>query len=481
MMRRLLILTQLLLVALPAAASKDRNLDEWIDGQVIPMLREQLLEHPRFKGETVMFVVLDDNSPASVSNELALSLRDRLLDAALHTPGVVLGWQQGGSAAEPPPTLDCTRDDVHYYIGIGVRRDLDGSYRASVRALDLQDRNWVTGFGSSWRGRLTPLQRNAINKTLTDKTFLGTRDVPFSAEQTDLLAAHLAHEMSCALSRNLSGSYLVTPLQTAQQIDVLDETAELVSNNLARHLALEFTTEQDESNAALSGKAHRIDGALYQYWLTITPKTPDGELASLSASAYVSLPDPRIVATTTVTPVPETSAAVAVSRDANDALLGPLRVLHGRNSNRCRNCSVLAANASDNAIVFLLQHQANYGLVRIADTACRRRTTAHVVTRNLPMQLPIPYRPMGRSSTREVEEWQVAPTADTYYAIAVTDERIARRLANHLDRLPQRCTTAAKLGLRDQSLQRWLDEFATITARSYQHVDWRAIEVRDVL
>ena len=480
-MRRLLILVPLLLIALPAAAAKDRNLDQWVDGQVIPMLRKQLLEHPRFKGETVMFVVLDDNAPAPVSNELALSLRDRLLDAALHTPGVVLGWQQGGSAAEQRSPLDCTRDDVHYYIGIDVKRDLDGSFRASVRALDLQDRNWVTGFGSSWHGRLTPLQRNAVNKTRVDKTFLGARDVPFNAEQTDLLAAHLAHEMSCALSRTLSGSYLVTPLQAPKSVDVLDETAELVSNNLARHLALEFTTDEAESNAALGGKAHRIDGSLYQYWLTITPKDPDGELESLSASAYVSLPDTQPVATTTVTPVLETSAAVAMSRDADDALLGPLRVVHGQNSGSCRNCSVLAANASDSAIVFLLQHQANYGLVRLADSACRKRTTAHVVTRNLPLQLQIPYRPLGRSSTRQIEEWLVAPTANTYYAIAVTDERIARRLANHLDKLPQRCATAAKVGLKNQSLQRWLDEFATLTARSPRHVDWRAIEVRDVL
>ena len=287
--------------------------------------------------------------------------------------------------------------------------------------------------------------------------------------------------MSCALSRDLSGSYLVTPLKAPKPVDLLDETAELVSNNLARHLALEFTTDEAESNAALSGKAHRIDGSLYQYWLTITPKDPDGELASLSASAYVSLPDPQLAATTTVTPVLEGGATVAISRDDSDALLGPLRVVHGHNSNRCRNCSVLAANASDNAIVFLLQHQANYGLVRIADSACRKRTTAHVVTRNLPMQLQIPYRPLGRSSTREIEEWLVAPTADTYYAIAVADERIARRLANHLDKLPQRCTTAAKVGLKNQSLQRWLEEFAMLTARSSQHVDWRAIEVRDVL
>ncbi len=480
-MRRLFILVPLLLIALPAAAGKDRNLDAWVDGEVVPLLRKQLLEHPRFKGETIMFVVLEDNAPASVTNDLALSLRDRMLDAAMHTPGVVLGWKQGSGSADPSHAIDCTRDDVHYYIGVDVAQNLDGSYRASVRALDLEDRNWVTGFGSSWRGRLTPLQRNAVKKTRTDTTFLGSRDVPFSAEQADLLAAHLAHEMSCSLARDLSGSYVVAAARDSNKEEALANTAELASNNLAQHLSLEFTAEEAESNATLSGKAHRIDGSLYQYWLTITPNDADGELSSLSASAYVSLPDARSVANASVTPVLETRTAVALSRSANEALLGPLRVLHGRDSDRCRGCSVLSADTSDSAIVFLLQHQANYGLVRVADATCRRRTTAHIVTGDYPMRLPIPFRPMGRTSTRETEEWLVTPTADTYYAIAVADERVARRLANHLDKLPQRCTAAAKPGLKNRSLERWLDEFETLAARSSQHVDWRAIEVRDVL
>ena len=481
MIRRFFIVAQLLLITLPAAAAKDRNLDAWIDSEVIPLLREQLLEHPRFKGETVMFVVLEDNSPTSVSNELALSLRDRLLDAALHTPGVILGWQQAGSAAEQSQTVDCTRDDVHYYIGIDVSPSLDGSYRASVRAMDLEDRNWVTGFGSSWRGRLTPLQRNAARKARTDITFLGARDVPFTAEQADLLAAHLAHEMSCSLSRNLSGSYVVVATNVAEQDGVLEDAAELVSNNLARHLSLEFTTNENESNATLSGKAHRIDDSLYQYWLTITPKDPDGELSSLSASAYVTLPETRQAGTNTAIPTQVATAAGGMPRGTDAELLGPLRVLRGKHNGTCRSCSLLTANANENAIVFLLQHRANYGLVRLADPACRKRTTAHVVTTNMPMQLPIPYRPMGRSNARETREWLVAPTADTYYAIAVADERVARRLANHLDKLPLRCTDAARLGLKDRSLQRWLNEFATLAARSPQYVDWRAIEVRDVL
>ena len=97
------------------------------------------------------------------------------------------------------------------------------------------------------------------------------------------------------------------------------------------------------------------------------------------------------------------------------------------------------------------------------------------------MQFPIPYKPIGSSDTRETDEWFVSPGAETYYAIAVTDARAARRLANHLDKLPMRCTGAVRIGLKDRALNNWLDEFALLAERSPQQVDWRAIEVRDVL
>lgn len=469
----------LLLLALPAAAASEKNLDDWVERDLIPGVREQLTEHPRFRGETVMFVVLEDNAPAPVSNELALSLRDRLLDAALHTPGIVLGWQQGqGATPGIPQATDCARDNVHYYIGIETSKRLDGTFGVSVRALDLEDRSWVTGFGEKWGGRLTPVQRQAARNMQSDTTFLGARDVPFSAEQSDLLARYLAHEMTCELSRATSGNYVVAETQAETSPDTLQGTAELVSNNLANHVTLEFTAEDAQSNATLSGKAHRIDGSLYQYWLTITPKDPNGELAPLSASAYVSLPGTSRPA---INPVTTVTAAISIPANHSDTLLGPLSVRRAQDSRRCRDCSILATDANSDAIVFLLQHQPNFGLVRLADSACRRRAAAHVVTTGSPLEFPIPYLPIGSSDTRETNQWLLSPVAETYYAVAIADTRAARRFANHLDKLPLRCADGTRLGLQNQSLQRWLDEFAMLAAQNAGQFGWRAIEVRDVL
>jgi hypothetical protein len=496
------------------AAAKERNLDRWFDQQLVPFVTTQLVEHPRFKNETVMFVVLENNAPASVSNALALSLRDRLLDAALNTAGVSIGWRQGARpTTRSTQAIDCTHDDVHYYIGLELSRHLDGTYGVTVRALDLEDRNWVSAFSESWKGQLSTIQRQAARESLADKTFRGARDVPFAGEETDLLAAHLAHELSCALHRETSGSYVVAADRDSDTSSSIAATAELVGNNLASQDALELTNDDARINALLSGKAHRIDGALFQYWLTVTPKNPDDELSTLSASAYILMPEIRLadedspatqappVATNapqTLPPARHTSPTISVPSAGDNPLLGPLRIFESNNATSCGDaadatvrrttyngsqgaCSLLAATTRRDAIVFILEHQANYGLVRLGGPVCRERTSPHVVTRGQLMRYPIPYTSLGNSQAREAPDWLVSPDVDTYYAFAVTDARAARQFANHFDQLPMRCNSGLRPGLTNNALHRWLDEFAVLAARHAGHVDWRAIEVKDVL
>ena len=81
MKRTLLVIAIIVAQGIPATAqSREKSLYRWLDRDLIPFVQQQLLVHPRFKNETVMFVVLKDNVPAAASNALALSLRDRILD-----------------------------------------------------------------------------------------------------------------------------------------------------------------------------------------------------------------------------------------------------------------------------------------------------------------------------------------------------------------------------------------------------------------
>lgn len=500
--RCLLVATVALLLAMPAGA-REQSLDLWFDAELLPAVNDRLQNHPRFKGQTVMFVVIDGNEPASVSNELALSLRDRLLNAALDTGNIRVAWRQGSAANSISGGADCRRDTVNYYIGVEVAEQLDRRYEIRVRAMDLDDGSWIGGFGNTWRGSLTRLQQQALQDKAVDSSFLGARDVPFTRSQTDLLAKHLAHELSCALSGQTSGEY-VLPMPEPDSDAVLAGALDLVSRNIASHSAVSITTNPDHSNATLSAEAHPVDRSLHQYWLTIAPSRPDSELAPLSVSAYVVLPDgagvpdakpaPHQAANTRPVNVLPTSQ-VSIPTTGGDPLLGPLHVLTPRDTSECRSglrlvptsmhwrddrrCSLLSTKAHADAIVFVLEHQPQLGLVRLGDAECRDRTTARVVRSGDPLKFPIAR--FDSVQTRRTDAWLVTPDADTYYAVAVSDARAARRIANHIDRLPMRCGSSLRPGLQGEPMRRWLDDFAALAARAVGAVDWRAIELKDVL
>ena len=447
----------LLLAVNSTAATSERDLERWLEREAVPFVKRQLLEHPRFKGETIMFVVLEDNAPATSSNELALTLRDRLLSAAVDTPGVTIGWRQGRSDAHHgTEAVDCTRDDVHYYIGLELQPQLDDSYSLTLRALDMEERSWVTGFGKSWSGNLSMTQRRAVRQDKVDETFVGARNAPFTADQNDMLARHLAHELSCALLRQTGGDYVVSAQGAVQSDDDLDNTIELVGNNIAANSAIELTTKPDEANAEFSGKAHQINGSLFQYWLTVTPKVADSELSSLSVSAYVLRPDQRRTSVSFDRPI------INMPKSGRGALIG-------------------RQSFADDAVVFFVEYQPHFGLVRIDNGVCRDRTAAKVVRAGDPLKFPLAYAHPRNSEAFEIDDWYVEPTRDTYYAIAISDEKMARRVANHIDYLPLRCGEPTRLGLTGAALREWLNDFSRLAAISAQNLDWRAIEIRDVL
>ena len=474
--------------AIPATAqSRERSLDDWLEQKSIPYVRQQLSTHPRFKGETVMFVVLRDNAPTPSSNALALDLRDRLLEAALDTNGVSVGWQQGrGAQVSDNGMTDCSDSDVHYYVGIELTQELDGRYAVNVRALDLEDRTWVSGFGIRWKGMLNTSARQALRQQRVDQTFLGARDVPFTLGQADLLARHLARELSCTLHQQFEGDYVVRALDEASRPE-LRGTVELIGNNLALQNALSLSAEDGDFNAVLTGKAHPINGTLHQYWLTVTPQSGNDKLAALSASAYIVLPEqvaaepaPRRAVTRTSAP-PAAPVTVSIPNAGADGFIQALRVVRPGNPGECPwPCSFLQTEANADAIVFFLQHQNRHGLVRLAGDTCRKRTAARVARAGETVRTPITRTMIERSRATETVDWSFEPATDTYYAVVVTDADLARQMANVMDRLPLRCGSASRPGMSGPALRDWLTEFASLAARADGRLDWRALEVRDI-
>ena len=125
------------------AASYQADLDSWISRDLTPYVREQLTSQPRFRNEPIRFVVLAEGNPQSASSKLALSIRDRLREAVAKEPGLRIVWQRNVSATSETGHIDCTRDQVNYYIGVEVVEDRGGLINVNIRALDIEDQSRI--------------------------------------------------------------------------------------------------------------------------------------------------------------------------------------------------------------------------------------------------------------------------------------------------------------------------------------------------
>ena len=498
----ILMLIASLTIPLTVVAARKPGVHAWVESDLTPFVVEQLATHPRFKGQLVRFVVFEDGNPAPRSNALALSLRDQLSDAVIDAPGVRVGWlNTSNDKPRSQEPIDCTRDTVHYFIGLEISDAGNGNYKVDLRALDLEERSWVAGFSRSWKGSFSLSEYRTYRHIERDKSFLGQRTVPFRVTQPDLLAAYLAHELGCAILRQQSGEYRVTLDNDDEKSSSLDGLVELVSNNLSSQQVLKITTDNDRANAVLKGKAHHIDENLYQYWIIVAPADASSEMPTVSASAYVHLPDlnARSSSSRTQSRLAAVLPRISVAPGSADVLAG-IHIVElkqnqacttgvsyaylSRNGTRLRNwddhCVAMQVKTSQDAVVFFLHHQRNHGLVRLSDRECRQSTEARIARANETVDYALPLLSLTRDALSPATDWQVDPEADTYYAIAVSDTNAARALSKHLAQLPRRCTISVRAGLEGARLENWLAKFSATIDQWQPHIDWQAIHVKNV-
>jgi len=476
-----------------SAVAAPADLDTWFNRELVPAVRQQLTTLPRFHNESFRFVVLREDSPQSEGSALAMTLRDRLQNAMSDLPGIRVAWlaDQPGVGLTAGTTMpDCTKTEADYFIGVEVTDEGTGPTAIAVRMLDIEERTWVAGFDYGWRGTLNGAQRRMLSRISADPTFRGERDAPWGDSETDLMAAQLAYELGCGLLRQTDGEYVVA--STDDAADPSTALVELVANNLAGIRALQRSATVGSANAVIEGKAHRIDDDLYQYWVTITPVDPETDMTTLSADAYVRIPDRYKAAML----VPEATFALARS-ESN--FLSSFSVVRLRDRRSCApgreafsdvtgfrraietvDCYALQVETADDAVVFFLKHQLNHGLVRLADDNCTAHSMARVARSGEALRLPLGDQSLQSGSWSAGAQWSVEPGQDTYYILAATDTHAARALSRHIEELPGQCYGSLRSGLEGDNLSQWLDELQQISRHWAPAIDWRSIRVRDV-
>lgn len=478
------------------AASKKPTLDTWVDDSLIPSVVSQLKTHPRFSGEIVRFVVMRDGKPSATTNALALALRDRLQDAVIDQSGIRVGWQvdrQKFDRHYEQSRVDCTTNEVHYYIGLELEELRSGRFNLSVRALDVEQQSWVSGFGEYWQGTLTTMQHRAYRQPGTDNAYLGQRTVPFEDTQMDLLAAQLAHDLGCSLLRQMSGEYVAQLSSDGGESP--SETLELVSNNLAGYQALQITPNGAGTNSVIEARAHRVDDELVQYWVTITPTDSESGMPTISASAYIYLQETFL----SVSPATYSHTSDTNEMTRNSALLRSLKIVSSNSASLCNTpvndshyaygrdagsesaqCFALEAKTEQDSVVFFLYHQLNNGLVRLADEDCSSRSNARIARERRPLLISLSEITAKPLSWLPGKDWMVDPDADTFYAIASSNTKAARALGHHFEQLPKRCGRGMRPGLEGAELRRWFSELEAIAKNWRSDVDWQSVRVKNV-
>lgn len=477
------------------ASLRNAGLDAWIANELTPFVREQMENHPRFRGESLRFVVLRDGNPQATSNSLALGVRDRLRDSVADVPGIRIAWQPDNPhylRNSGPAGVDCTRTEVHYLIGIEMKLIDQGTLAVELKALDVEDRSVVSGFSKNWQVAISKRQYLEFRRVEADLTFRGEREVPYDESQSDLLATHLAHDLGCSLLRQTGTEYVIAATSGTARSDPVDGIVELVSNNLAQYSSLQFASSDESANSIIAGKAHRIDADLYQYWITVQPKDADPEIKALSASVYVRLPE-KFAAAEIFPASPD-----PVFRN-NRGFLESLRIVELQQSTACLSwrisgtadrfrrsyldngdCFALTVRSADDAVVFFLHHQLNHGLVRLADASCLQSATARVVKARQLAQFALPPDFLSSAAWSAADDWQPDPDRDTFYAVATSESKAARELSRHIRQLPNRCSASVRPGLEGIGLRRWLDELARIIDHWGPAIDWQTIRVKNI-
>lgn len=268
-------------------------LDTWLEDTLIPYLVRQLGQHPRFKGQPILLVGMQGEQVRPRVDDLTGEIRAKIIDALLRQPGLDLAWQSIGSLREHYPSLEdlsCGNyRKVQYYIGLdcGLTR-LEHKLYLKVRALNLTEQKWVSGFGKSWQGPPTAAQLAALAREHPDEYLRGQRPLPFSEEQPDLLAAYLARNLSCLLRQAESDDLVVHIARpTAKAPAIFKTTLELVGKYLARLREVEVTEDPNQANVSLVVEIHAIHQGLHQIWVSARHRHDETYLPGAETEAYV--------------------------------------------------------------------------------------------------------------------------------------------------------------------------------------------------
>ncbi|MDX2456650.1 MAG: hypothetical protein QNL87_04000 [Gammaproteobacteria bacterium] len=438
------------------------SLQGWVDTELAPYVSQQFGQHPRFKGEPVIVVRLSGDDIQPDIDGLTRNIRDQLMDILLKTPGVHVPWQPQQQQAQHHRRLDQVqcgrRRDASYFIGIEITRTATAQYRLSVRVLDVNAGEWVSGFSHHWSGPLTASELRALQVRRTDESLRGLRVLPFSAGQPDLAASYLANNLSCLLRQQDVEDLKIKVEPLASEQSQLRTLLGLVGNNLSRYREVQVTDVGRQANFVLRGETHMIQQGLYQIWVVLHPRDSGDHLTGMDTATYIRLP-------------PAGSRpgkpSVAQENSGMTPTITRMELVRHVNRNDYRNncsdkengCPVLEVDVEQADQVFVIAHGTKDGISQLS-AACDTTTAAQAHP--------------GRHAYRFPAARFTASDWPTVYAIAVSGVEPKRQFRQLLQGVPDACSNAAGLQGDAEDRDPWLNRLDRLIATNRDHAVWMA-------
>ena len=483
------------------------TLESWLDNTLVPYLAQQLSKHPRFKGQPVLLVRMQGDNVQPHIDDLTDQIRQQIMDGLLNQPGLDLSWRPAIQPWKHHLNLeDVSCGDsrkIFYYIGIdcGLTR-VEGQLYVKVRALNLAEEKWVSGFGKTWQGVPTQVQREALNREQPDDHLRGLRPLPFTDRQPDFLAAYLARNLSCLMRQGEEDEPVVYVKNNAgHNPRIFHITLALLGKYLARFREVEVTDDPDQANITVVSQIHAIHKNLHQVWVAARYLKDGNYLPGAETEAYVLIDLPK---PTTVTgnlppsrpyshrllnqisePLLISSFGLITPMEPADCATGSpwtsgMRQVAPRGHLPSGGCLAIEIGLSETAFVFLVGQDADGMQTTLFPSDCPafRNITGMRQSGDL-MRFP----PLSGSSQGTLM-LDFSPGLERVYAIAITEkelaDKFADRLAEHrgLCHPPIHFASAWPSGPSaspDQRVRQWQNYLHHLSDRFPGMVEWREI------
>lgn len=486
--------------------SDGHALADWLDEALIPYLRQQLGHHPRFKGQPLLLVRMQNDDVQPHIDELTDHIRAKIVDALVAEPGLDLYWRPSTRPHQHHQRLsDITCGEnrkINYYIGIDCRLTrLEQQLEVRVRALNLAEHKWVSGFGRTWQGPPTAAQLAALKRAHPDVYLRGLRPLPFSANQPDLLASYLAHNLSCLFLQGEADDLLVhVEAPSAASPAFFRTTLKLMGKYLARFREVAVTDDPERANVTVSAAIHSIHQNMYQIWVAAMDRRQNKYLPGAETEAYVLIKPPAQRPLTDIHQDPSPAFAPQVQpAERPRPLISSFDLIASADPKACAtdtpwqagfrrlhtgerlptgSCLAVAIRLSLPAHIFLIAQDARGELTRLFPSRCQDfQTMTPILTSGRRFQFPPPL-----DAGKRVLELAGTPGMERIYAIAVTAPDLADRFRYQLGQLQGLCAPGRsfpkELSVRGRRqsyarVERWQQYLKHLATQHPAKLQWR--------